>query len=103
MNTYTYSVTLYAPSADEAEQVMAERLGHDEDYGFDYEISGYVLQGTSSITTITLANRQCLQIGDVVHFDNGSSTIIHSLHRLKWHKAGGHVITPTHYTREVQS
>lgn len=37
---FKFTVTVTADTAREAEQVMAERLGHDEDYGFDYEL-GY--------------------------------------------------------------
>jgi hypothetical protein len=34
--THNFVVTLTGCTQDEAEQVMAERLGYDEDYGFDY-------------------------------------------------------------------
>lgn len=37
---FTYTVTIAAGSRSLADQVMAERIGHDEDYGFDYTI-GY--------------------------------------------------------------
>ena len=35
---HTFTVTVSGCTAEQAEQVMAERLGHDEDYGFDYQI-----------------------------------------------------------------
>ena len=38
MKKYTFITTVEANSADEANQVIAERLGHDEDYGFDYRV-----------------------------------------------------------------
>jgi len=34
----TATVTVDAPSISEASQVLAERLGHDEDLGFDYTL-----------------------------------------------------------------
>lgn len=39
MPTFTYTVTVEAPGEAEAEQVMAERLAHDEDYGFPYTVN----------------------------------------------------------------
>ncbi len=38
MNTYRYMVTVEAETDKQADQVMAERCYHDEDYGFDYSI-----------------------------------------------------------------
>lgn len=38
MADYVYAVTVTADSPEEAAQVMAERLNHDEDYGFDYTV-----------------------------------------------------------------
>ena len=35
---HTFRVTVSGCTAAQAEQVMAERLDHDEDYGFDYQI-----------------------------------------------------------------
>ncbi|TXH09347.1 MAG: hypothetical protein E6R04_08325 [Spirochaetes bacterium] len=35
---HTFRVTVSGCTAAQAEQVMAERLGHDEDYGFDYHV-----------------------------------------------------------------
>lgn len=35
---YEFKVVVTAGSREEAEQVMAERINHDEDYGFDYMI-----------------------------------------------------------------
>lgn len=43
MATFRYLVTVEADTEDRAVQVMAERIGHDEDYGFFYTIDwGYV-------------------------------------------------------------
>ena len=38
---HEFTVTIAGCSREEAEQVLTERLGHDEDYGFDYEIAGW--------------------------------------------------------------
>jgi hypothetical protein len=37
-DTHTYIVTVSGCNQAEADQVMAERLEHDEDYGFPYKI-----------------------------------------------------------------
>lgn len=36
---FAYIVWVDCATADEAEQVMGERLGPDEDYGFDYSLT----------------------------------------------------------------
>jgi hypothetical protein len=36
---HAFVVTVSGCSSAEAEQVMAERIGYDEDYGFEYRIS----------------------------------------------------------------
>lgn len=38
MINYYYVVTVKCETRDEAEEVMSERIGHDEDYGYQYEI-----------------------------------------------------------------
>lgn len=38
MSAYRFTVTVDAPSAEQAATVLAERLGFDEDYGFPYRI-----------------------------------------------------------------
>lgn len=40
MKHFHYIVTVACETAEEAEQVMGERLSYDEDYGFDYSV-GY--------------------------------------------------------------
>lgn len=35
---HTYVVTVWAESREQADQVMTERIGPDEDYGFEYRI-----------------------------------------------------------------
>lgn len=35
---FTYTVIIRCATATDADQVMAERLGYDEDYGFPYQI-----------------------------------------------------------------
>lgn len=40
LNSYVASVTIEAETLEDAEQVLAERLGYDEDYGFFYTL-GY--------------------------------------------------------------
>lgn len=36
--TFRFTVIVSTQTAEQAQQVMAERLGHDEDYGFTYNI-----------------------------------------------------------------
>lgn len=38
LNSYVASVTIEAETLENAEQVLAERLGYDEDYGFPYTL-----------------------------------------------------------------
>ena len=38
MRTYTYTVTVTCEDTAQARRVMAERLGCDDDYGFDYQV-----------------------------------------------------------------
>lgn len=38
MENYTAIVTVKTDSVDHAEEVLGERLCHDEDYGFDYRV-----------------------------------------------------------------
>lgn len=38
LNRYVASVTVEAETLENAEQVLAERLGYDEDYGFPYAL-----------------------------------------------------------------
>ena len=38
---YNYSVDIDADSKEEADRVMEERLMHDEDYGFRYQIVSF--------------------------------------------------------------
>jgi hypothetical protein len=39
MPNWHYVVTVTADTESEADQVMAERLDHDEDYGFVYQLN----------------------------------------------------------------
>lgn len=39
MKEYRYVVTVMAETAEQAKQVMDERIMHDEDYGFEYEVT----------------------------------------------------------------
>ncbi len=41
MPTFRISITVACANADEAEMVAAERLQHDEDYGFEYRFGPY--------------------------------------------------------------
>ena len=36
--TFEYMVTVVAETQEQADTVMTERLGPDEDYGFDYTV-----------------------------------------------------------------
>lgn len=36
---FTFTVTVEADNEAQADQVMAERLSHDEDYGFNYLVT----------------------------------------------------------------
>jgi len=38
MSKFTYSVSVIAENKEQADQVMAERFGYEEDYGFDYQV-----------------------------------------------------------------
>ena len=38
LNPYVASVTIEAETLEDAERVLAERLGYDEDYGFPYTL-----------------------------------------------------------------
>lgn len=38
MSSFTFTVTITTDTAAHARTVMAERLAHDEDYGFDYQL-----------------------------------------------------------------
>lgn len=38
MKDYFYIVTVTCETSEEADQVMAERIGPDEDYGFEYSV-----------------------------------------------------------------
>lgn len=53
MNTYTFSVDVVASSLEEAYEVMAERLNHDEDYGFEYEVGWMHTQAVVATRTAT--------------------------------------------------
>jgi hypothetical protein len=44
---YHYNVTVQAETREQADQVMAERLGVDENYGFDYYIPNWSLNSWS--------------------------------------------------------
>lgn len=39
MKSFTSTVTIRCESQGQAEVVLAERLAHDENYGFDYTIT----------------------------------------------------------------
>ena len=39
MPKFTYTVTVHTDTAERAEQVMMERIMHDEWYGFDYTVN----------------------------------------------------------------
>ena len=44
MREYSFSVTVTADSEAHAIQVMAERVERDEDYGFPYSITGWMME-----------------------------------------------------------
>lgn len=39
VRTFSYTVTVAAETREQADQVMAERINHAEDYGFPYKIN----------------------------------------------------------------
>ena len=41
MIDFQYTVVVTTDTQEHADQVMAERVEHDEDYGFDYTIESY--------------------------------------------------------------
>jgi hypothetical protein len=48
--TFTYTVVIGSDTQEQADQVMGERLGPDEDYGFEYQILGWGLSSFPQIT-----------------------------------------------------
>ncbi len=46
VNEYKYTTTVLCVDMDEADKVMCERLGPDEDYGFPYRVSWSPEQGS---------------------------------------------------------
>lgn len=38
MNVFSYVVSVACDTVEQADMVMAERLSHDEDYGFSYTV-----------------------------------------------------------------
>lgn len=54
-NSHTFTVTISGCTPEQAAQVIAERIGHDEDYGFPYTIRYEEAQtSTASNYAITL-------------------------------------------------
>lgn len=45
---FIYRTVVFCETEEQADQVMAERLGVDEDYGFDYTVE-YEYQGMAEI------------------------------------------------------
>lgn len=41
MQTFKFVVSVECESLEQAEEVLAERLYHDEDYGFYYRLPGW--------------------------------------------------------------
>lgn len=39
MPKFLYQFTVECETVEQAERVVAERMGHDEDYGFEYKVS----------------------------------------------------------------
>lgn len=39
MTEHTFTITVSGCTAEQAQQVISERIDHDEDYGFPYQIS----------------------------------------------------------------
>lgn len=54
LNPYVASVTIEAETLENAEQVLAERLGYDEDYGFDYRLSYGEVQDAETVPGIVI-------------------------------------------------
>ena len=50
----TFETEVWAETFEQAVQVMSERLDHEEDYGFFYEV-GYDLKGVAEADGGTLA------------------------------------------------
>ena len=53
---FTFILNVETDTAEHAEQVVGERLGHDEDYGFDYSV--YVTDADTTEDTASSASRQ---------------------------------------------
>lgn len=54
MNRYTAIITIDTDTADNAQQVLNERLNYDEDYGFPYEVNYSELQPEKSTRGIII-------------------------------------------------
>ncbi len=41
MNKYSFAIVVCAENEEQAEQVVAERIDHDEEIGFDYTVEWF--------------------------------------------------------------
>lgn len=56
MHEFTYLVTVRTDTQAHADQVIAERLGHDEDYGFTYTVDHDSFEGVAENLSDALSN-----------------------------------------------
>lgn len=59
MDEHRYEVTVSGCTVEQANQVMSERVNHDEDYGFNYQIShglpfGHIIHTFADLSTAHL-------------------------------------------------
>jgi hypothetical protein len=66
MPTFTVTVTIDCETEEQAHQVAAERLSHDEDYGFEYTV-GYTVSPKLEVLHVRDPDAYC----DITIFTNG--------------------------------
>lgn len=73
MPTFTVTVTIDCETEEQAHQVAAERLSHDEDYGFEYTV-GYTVSPTLELLHVRDPDGYC----EITAFANGVETTAYS-------------------------
>ncbi len=68
MPTFTYLVTIDCADADEANVVIGERLGFDEDYGFSYTLDFACTHAPTQLAELQVLHANaCDRIADLEH------------------------------------
>jgi len=66
MPTFRYIVTIECEDEDDAETVIGERLGFDEDYGFEYTLDFEAATAPAPASTAWMANVTRDQLRDAI-------------------------------------